>query len=304
MAGARAKKILSEPLVQFALIGLALFAADLAMRPETVDPRLIRVDDEVYGELATVFHRERRRLPSPEEMDELVEVHLENEVLFREARELELDHGDQMMRERLVQRMRLMMFSGIVIPYPGDDTLVPWFEERADDYRRPATVSFRVMGLDGEEAAARAAAARANAEAAAGERVTLSGAPVVNFRARPRGQMVALFDDAFIAAIEAAPKGAWTPVATDQGWQVVLYEGSAPSAMPSFEEVRKTVWGRWREQERLREANAALDAIRARYPVERDLYDPAALDIDEEALIAGEERPRARAEAAAAGVAF
>ncbi len=268
------RRIVAEPLVQFALIGVALFAVDRATRPETVDPRTIRIDAEVHQRLADIFEESRERLPTPEEMDTLVDRFIMNETLFREALALRLDDGDEMIRERLMQRMRLMMYSGIEVERPAEEVLRAWYAERADEYAELETVSVQILGIDGTEEAARAEAEAANDRAARGAVIKPAGVPLVNFRERPRLQLVSIFGEDFVSAIEAAPLETWTAVPSPQGWQVVRFLGRTPARAPAFEEIRARLENDWRRDELHRRARADLAALRATYPVVREPYGP------------------------------
>lgn len=268
------RRIATEPLMQFALIGIVLFAVDRVMAPAVTDPREIRVDDSVYARLAGIFQEAEQRLPDAEEMDRLVERYILNETLFREARALELDHGDEMMRERLIQRMRLLIYSGLEVAPPDDATLKAWLAENPDRYDQPARVSFRVIGLDATEAEARAEAERAATREAAGEPIKPEGVRMLSFISRPRAQLSAVFEESFIAAIEAAPRDTWSAVPSSRGWQVVKLLDATPSYRPRFDEIRQTAAADWREAEIQRQARRTLDSMIASYPVRREAYAP------------------------------
>lgn len=258
--------------MHFALIGAVLFCVDMALRPEKADPRLIRVDDAVHRDLAKTFEQGRDRLPTADEMDEMVDLYVKNETLYREARALQLDHGDQMMRERLMQRMRLLLYEGITVADPPQAELRAWFEERAEQYVKPALVSFRVIGLDGEKAEAEAIARDMNAARAAGVKRQPTGHPLVHFLDRPRRQITEILSEDFVASIEVLAPEVWTPLPSPQGWQVAQFVGSEPEKRQSFEEVAEIVLADWREHELQRQARAALEALMANYPIERDPY--------------------------------
>lgn len=272
-----ARWFLTEPLFHFIVIGAVLYAASVSLAPDTADPNLIRVDAKTHQELAALFEAERNRLPTRDEMDKLVETFIRNEVLFREARALQLDHGDAMMRERLAQRMRLMMYSGIQVETPDDATLIAWRDEHIDRFTTPATVDFDVIGLDADEAEAKRVAALAKAAGpdfrprAAGVRGVLR-----RLGPRPRDQLVALFGETFVAAVEASPEGAWTAIASPRGWQVTRLIGLTQAVAPPFEAVRDEVWGDWRATQHQKQAIAALEALMRDYPV---AYEPYGADV-------------------------
>ena len=270
-------RILSEPLLQFLAIGVLLYGISELTAEDTVDPNLIRVDRAVHADLATLFEAESSRVPTVEEMDKLIDRYVMNETLYREARDLRLDHGDQMMRERLIQRMRLMIYSGVNVQNPPEEELRSWFEQRAEQYRRPARISFQVIGLDGVEAEVRAEAAKINALIAEGGKLQPGDYPITNLNNRPREQMVSLFNAAFVEDVEAAEPGVWTPVETPRGWQIVRYRETVEGSDPAFEDLSKDVLADWRQERIQIEARAALEGLMSRYPVERAPYDPDAV---------------------------
>ncbi len=262
---------LREPLVQFLAIGALLFAVDRALQEELDDPRTIRVDATVHREFAELFRTQRGRLPTPAEMDRLVERHITNEVLIREARALRLDEGDEMMRERLLSRMRLMLFSGIEVEVPPEEELRAWYESNLERFTVPERISIEVLGLDATRDEAEAVAARLEGGEASASAAPLGRVPVT-LGNRPRAQLVGLFNEEFVAAIEAGEEGVWRAVNSPQGWQVVRFLGRSPSVVRPFEDVRTTVAGEWRARMSQREASAALRALRESYAVEREAY--------------------------------
>lgn len=271
---------LREPLVQFALIGLALFVIDRVTMPEAEDPRTIRIDGEVHRDLAQIFHNAEGRLPDEEEMARLARAFKINETLYREARDLQLDHGDDMMRERLIQRMRLMMYSGIDVELPSEEELRAWFEERVDVFSDPATLSFEIYGVDAEtEAEAEAVRAAAAAAQAEGNRHRIPGTPLIPMRNRPRDQMLQLFGEEMVAAIEAMEPMVWTVVSTPRGYQVARLVEKSPPVVPTFEEARNAVLGDWRAEALQREARAALDALMRTYSYEEEAYTPETIEL-------------------------
>lgn len=285
----RISKFLSEPLVQFALIGLVLFVASRATEPEKVDPNLIVVDRTVHGELAELFRKDRNRLPTPLEMDELVDRYVMNEALYREARGLKLDHGDEMVRERLMQRIRLMMYSGVKVDNPPDDVLKAWFEENRDLFRRPTTLSVEIVGLDTTEDAARTAAAEMNRLEAQELSLKAHGFNVIRLNDRPRDQLVDLFNEGFIADIETTDAETWQAIPSPRGWQAARMTGREEGIEPTYEEARNAARPEWRQAQVQVQAREALEALMKRYPVERRPYS--------DDVVAEREEPTAQAPA-------
>ena len=175
----------------------------------------------------------------------------------------------------MVQRMRLMMNSGIVIQPPTDAELHAWYEERKEEYAIPALISFVVIGLDTDsQSEAIEVAKSANAADAADTQFSRSGAPLARFENRPRALMVELLDEVFVASVEQLPEEEWTPVPSPQGWQVVKYLGSTDQVMQDFEKVRAAMRADWVEVERNKEEDRVMRALLARYPIVTYPYEP------------------------------
>jgi hypothetical protein len=257
----------SDPLARFLAIGLLVWLAARALGPEAQDPNLLVVDEGVHAEMVDVFAETHSRAPTREEMAALLDRWVLNETLYREARALGLDRGDEMVRERIMQKMRVLIQGAVRVEPAPEAELRAWFEERRERYDAPARLSFRLARVDGTEAEARAAARRL---AGGGE------GQVYPFEERPRPSLVEVFGAPFVERLEALPPGAWTPIETPAGWQAVRLDRVESGERASFAERRAQVAADW-EQEAFREAsNEAVGALVAQYRVEAEPYDPAA----------------------------
>lgn len=270
------RRIADEPLARFFAIGLAVFAVDRVTGGERVDPRKIVVDDAAYAEMVEIFAETVGRAPSADEIEPLVQRYVMNETLYREARALRLDEGDEMVRERIMQKLRVLMMGSLTTPTPDEAELRAWFEENRDRYRQPERMSLRIARVDGDHEEAKAVAALMNAAMAGDTRLRAGEVSVLPFPDRPRSVLEQVFGPDLIAEVAALPKGVWTALETPRGWQAVLYEGSEPGIDASFEDVEFNVAADWREFYIQRAARQAVEALMASYRVSRAPYDPDA----------------------------
>lgn len=268
--------LLREPLLHFAAIGVVVYGLSLALRPEASDPRRIFVGHEAHRALSDVFVQDIGRLPSRAEMDRLVERYIQTEALVREARSLRLDEDEPALREHLAYRMQMMMYSGIQVDAPPEDELRAWYEERRDLLATPARMSIRVLGIDAPEADAREIASALTAGGAQAEVAEKHGA-LTSFEDRPRPQLVSLFGETFVAAIEAGPEGTWRAVPSRRGWQVGRLDALLPSISPDFDVAKPEIEAAWRAEAEQRQAQAVLAAFLARYTTVHEPYGPDVL---------------------------
>lgn len=259
-------------MAQFLVVGGLAFAASVWLAPEPEDPRVLVIDEAVQEDLVDLFGEEYDRAPEPGEMNALMDRWVLNEALYREAMALGLDRGDEMIRERVAQKMRVMMLSQVTVEDPSEDELREWFEARRALYDEPATLSFRLARIDGTEAEARAVVERlrdGEAPAGAGARA------VYPYAERPRPVVEQVLGRDVTAAIEALEPGRWEAVETPGGWQAARLDALEPGQRTAFEAVRGRVRVDW-EQRAFRDASHdMLGALVDGYAVVAAPYEPA-----------------------------
>ena len=91
------KRIIKEPLFQFLLIGLGLFLFYNLVNTEEAENEIV-IDTFLINELAAKWKMKRTREPSLQEIKGLVESYIEQEVLYREALAMNLDHNDEIIK--------------------------------------------------------------------------------------------------------------------------------------------------------------------------------------------------------------
>ena len=110
--GASPKRWLREPLLQFLVAGVLLFAAYRMLHPEAFRERpsvnRIELTADDLRQLEVGWTAQWRRPPTSEEMHGLVEGRVREEILYREALALGLDRGDTIVKRRLAQKMEFL----------------------------------------------------------------------------------------------------------------------------------------------------------------------------------------------------
>ena len=136
-------KFLKEPLIHFLLIGVGIFLLyNLAGNKSESEDRII-IDDSELNHMVSIWKLQWQRDPTEEELIGLIERNIEQEVLYREALKMNLDHNDEVVKRRLAQKMQFLsedftkLFSEIT-----DEQLKQYYEENADNYRLPYAHSF------------------------------------------------------------------------------------------------------------------------------------------------------------------
>lgn len=255
-----------EPLVGFAIVGAALFGLD-ALVSEPGKPTIVVSQagiDSLVEERELILGRS---LSGSERM-ELVEEHIDSEVLAREAIANGLHLSDPKLRARLVSRMAFLLEDAG--PDPTAEDLEALRAGRPERYMTPKTVTFRHAFYPDSEDRAAADLARIQAGTLdpeqAGEKFWLGA----NMEYYAASQLLTVLGAEFVSALRGLPEGQWTgPVRSGRGWHLVLLEGfHAPQPLPA-EEIDRRLRADWQEQQVRESRQAGIAALRAGYVIER-----------------------------------
>jgi peptidyl-prolyl cis-trans isomerase C len=276
------KRILSEPLLHFLVVGAVFFAFHAgrsADQPATAERsrQRIEVNAATIGWLREGWTRQWGRSPTPDELRTLIEDHVREEVLYREALALGLDRDDTVIRRRLAQKMEFLS-SDVVQAAPADEAaLLAYFDANAARYARPPRLTFRHVYFSAERRPGRA---REDARAlltelngseppldAAGDPF-LHGPELADYSEQ---DIAAAFGPDFVEYIRALDVRAWRgPIPSAYGFHLVQVTKRGEPAAVRIEDVRDEVV-RDLEDERRRTANRdMLKHLRARYDISID----------------------------------
>ena len=173
----RKRRLLGSPLLHFLVIGALLFFGEKALfepEPEVV----IRLTAQDIAALEQGWRERNGQPPNAELLQALIDAHIEDELLLREARSLgwhltdgivlrrllrnqrfleadegisdqallerafeqDMDKTDLVVRRRLLERMRLLIASRVRARPPSESELEAFLAENADAFRRPERV--------------------------------------------------------------------------------------------------------------------------------------------------------------------
>jgi hypothetical protein len=272
--GARARFVWSigslvrEPLIQFLAIGAIIFAVHAAVTPSVSKERLIEVTPEVRSDIVNSFRAANEgREPAPDELKSLIDVWVLNEITFREALAQGLDKGDEMIRDRITHKMRLLIFNGIDNKEPTDEELAAWYEKNRYRYDVPDIVSFIEVPFTGDTAEADARQVLEEIKAEREPEDIRSRAHL--FAERPLLSLTQSFGSAFIDRLKAMTPGDWQVLASDAGWHIVRLDTFKPGRKVDISEVQAQVAQTWKDERRRILAIAATRELGSNYVIRR-----------------------------------
>jgi peptidyl-prolyl cis-trans isomerase C len=217
-------------------------------------------------------HREAPLSP-PEVASEgqSAEQWLEDEVLYREALARGLGEGDLIVRRRLVQKMRLLLETGVDVAEPTPAELREWIDRHAGRYGGLERLSFDHVflsrGLRDAHLAADAAQMAARLQQPLPELAALSDPHPGGTQVTALGQrqIVSLFGAAFASQLAELPQESWQgPLPSATGLHFVrIHERRA--SRPDYEAVRERAQRDYLLEHRREQTRLALVQLKARY---------------------------------------
>jgi hypothetical protein len=214
------------------------------------------------------FDEDGNRVPTSVELERVIDTWVLNEIMFREGIALGLDKGDEMIRERVIHKLRLLVYNDLKIPPATGEELRAWFDKNRARFDKPQTFDFFEVSIDGPDAAAQAQAYLAQIEQEA-EPEDLRNRTKV-FRARNRPSLAAVFGDDFPDILAKLPRSRWQAVQSKKGGHIVRVDNVVDPIPAAFDKVRAELLVEWQDDQTRRLGLAAIQKLGATYDVRRE----------------------------------
>lgn len=249
-----------EPLLHFLIAGVVVFAlyglVNNGTNAELKEERMVRISAGQVEWLTQTWARQKGRPPNEDELQGMVAGYLKEELLAREARELQLDQNDTIVRRRLAQKMEFMVQDTAQLAEPGEEELRQLFESHPVRFQIPARITFThiFFNLDkrGEKANADAlialeqlSQAQTGKESEFGDRFLSP----YDFHETEEQAVASMFGPEFARRIFTVEPGSWQgPLESGFGLHLVLVTTKEPARLPDFRTVKDDVMALWRQQ--------------------------------------------------------
>jgi hypothetical protein len=270
------KRLVSEPLLHFVLIGAVLFYIGGQKTPEGgVGRNEIVITEGDIDQLLVAWQVQGLPPPSAAAIRGMVEGKVREEVLYREAMGMGLDQGDVIVKRRLAQKMDFLAEDLSALQEPTKEELRTWFEAHREEFAQPPRISFRhvyysfdTYGAKAQEAAAQQVSAVTGPEN--GDRFMFQN----SYAERTEAELLAIFGPAFAREVFTLDPGHWVgPVHSGYGWHAVFIERKTPPIVPGFQEVEADVKAVWLAARRAEFREEAYRVMRGKYKVVLPTFD-------------------------------
>ncbi len=235
------KKFLKEPLFHFLLIGTLLFGLFYIINPSE-DKEEIVIDEELVNELVAKWGQKRNRQPTLNEIQGLISEYLEQEIFYREALKMNLDHNDEIVKRRLAQKMQFISDELAETLQPTEEMLLSYYENNKENYKKPAIFTLEQLYFSPDT---REDATKDAQEVLASNDIPEQADPLSLPRSyqNTSGTKIAIdFGTRFATGIDSLSLNQWHgPILSGLGVHLVKINKKEPSGYYSYNEVKREV---------------------------------------------------------------
>jgi hypothetical protein len=257
-----------EPLLQFLVLG-ALVALGQAWWTAHRDANARRIVDE--GRIAALQGLHEAQFgqpPTSAELQHLVQAHVREEVLYREALVRGLDQDDEILRRRLVGKLEFLLTDAAVPETPDDAVLQQHLQRYPARFAAPGRLSFHNRFAP-DRAAAEALRPTLPVKPAVPRGMGSDGTDGWQYELTPADVQARFGRSPLAEALPGLPLQQWSgPLQSGLGWHLVYLESRSALQLPALAQVREAVLADWLSAERERLTRQAVDALVAGYEVE------------------------------------
>jgi len=275
------KRLLSEPLVQFFILGLLLFFLTSYIRQHRdKESREIIVDNERIGLMVMNFKTQTGDLPNKEQLDAMIENYIREEISYREAKKMGLDKDDEIIRRRLSQKFDFLQTDLVEDEQPSEEDLKEFYSKHPLLFQTETTVSFSHIYFSTDNSTDNIAKQKALTVLQQLKRTKLFRAPEKGDRfplqydytdqsaldiQQNFGGRNNILDTLFNAAINT-----WVgPVRSGYGWHLLFISNRNKAVEIPFASIKEDVKSKWLEATKQSQNKKTFDKLEEKYIINR-----------------------------------
>ena len=270
----KVKTFFREPIVLFILIGSAIYLLQaLAFNTNPSGSKQIIVSSVQLKQLENGFSNTWMRPPTEIELEGLIANYIRNEVFYREALAMGLEENDQVIRNRLRQKLELLMDNMASVNVPSQQMLEAYLQENADDFKGDYQVSFIQVFVNPEEHSDPQSVAlnllKQLQEGARPEDLgdrTLMGYSFPDYSQTDVGRR---FGSDFSRQVIQVEPGAWSdPIYSGMGLHLIRIDHFENGTLPELSEIQSSVEREWMAKKKSEFKAATYEKLLEGYDVQ------------------------------------
>jgi hypothetical protein len=183
-----------------------------------------------------------------------------------------LDKGDEMIRQRLILKLRNVFFSKVVPEAPTEEQLKSWFEQHRARYDMPARYDFEqflVGDAEGPDVAEDLAR-----QLGGDEPGDVWQDKLRRYTQRPLSNLEMVFGEEHASLLVSSSDDRWLPVRSPAGWHLARITGSDPAEPADLVAIRSRVLEDYKADAVQQQLVKGMQAVAQSYDIRIDLSTP------------------------------
>ena len=270
-----------EPLVHFFLIGIVMFIVYTLLNPEGFNDQLDRKIIIQPGDLEWMissWERQRGRAPTLEELTRMVNEHIREEVLYREAISLGLDQNDAIVRRRMAQKMSFMTKGLGEQETPTDEILQAFYFKNRARYETPAMISISHIYFSADK---RGEAAKTDAQNVLQQLQSEKNPPKsapdrgdrfilqYDYKQMTKKDLANQFGENFAESVFGLKSDGWYgPIESNYGQHLVYTSNRTEANLPEFHTQKRRVELDWNHDQKQAAEKKMMAGMLQKYNIE------------------------------------
>lgn len=270
--------ILKEPAIHFVLIGALLYFTYQSFNNYlNREKQVIVVSNDEIQMLVQSWEMKRKRPPTAQEREGIINGQVREIVLYRTAVEMGLDKQDRVTRRRLAQQVELLGSGMIQSPQPSEGELVKYYEDHKEEYRNPETVTITQLFFNPDKRGnatlddAKTALIKLNIQNDANGNYSAFGDASMlpnYFPNKTEMEIGRQFSRGFTESVFKLEVGKWHgPVLSGYGTHLVFVHNHEINELPEYTEIRDYLREQWMTQKKTELEAQYVEGLMARYEV-------------------------------------
>lgn len=277
------KRIISDPLFTFLILSLFIFIYYAYVSDDTnhLDNTIVMTDHDI-DRLIDIYQRTWSAAPDSLALRRLIDQELKNEIFYSEGLKMNLDHNDEIIRRRLVQKYEFLIKDISDNSSPTVEQLKKYYKRHQERYLTEAnyTMSQYYFSPDVSDDAEEEAQQFYNNVRDQESEGLIAGNPLhlpreqVN---KTAAQLIQDFGASFVEGVSQFTTTGWQePIQSGYGWHVIKLKAIVLSEAQPFEFVSDEVAQDYRSDQLSNYNDGLYEALRKEYNIDWNLNKYAA----------------------------
>lgn len=268
------QKIIKEPLVHFLLLGLAIFIFYGIVNDDVEGAgEKIIIDDNDIDRLIQNYQKTWNEYPQEKTILTLVDDYIKSEVLYKEALQLNLDHNDEIIKRRLMQKYEFLI-EDLADNYEVEEAVLKeYWQENRKDYSSPKILSFSHHYFNPDLVNDAEAMAKNNLRLAKSGKIKSHSSHLnQNYHSLEPSQIANIFGQEFSLQISELSPNAWHgPIKSGYGFHLVFISEIKSAKEKTYDEAKEEVARNYQDQFVDQQQEKLYEVLKERFDIDYQL---------------------------------